>query len=335
MCKGILLINLGTPAQCDAASVRSYLHVFLNDPRVVDLPVFLRWPFVNGIIIPLRYRRTLAAYRKIWLETGSPLLVYSQQIKEKLAARLGPDYQVELAMRYGEPSIASALSVFSQASITSLTILPLFPQYTSAATGSALEETLALLATQWNMPSLQVIHDFYAHPSFIQAYRAQIEKTLQDKKVDLLLFSYHGLPERHIAKSQCHALCDHLHACPAITEKNVYCYRAQCYATSQLIAQALGYSAHQYDVSFQSRLGRTPWIKPYTDKLLLKLIKKNIKHIAVVCPSFVVDCLETLEEVNIRLRKQWMSLGGREFTFIPCLNDSSLLIEALTTMASV
>lgn len=328
----ILLINLGTPDNCDALSVRRYLKEFLSDVRVVDLPYLARQCLVNAFIIPLRNKRVTAAYKKIWTENGSPLLHYSLRLKEKLAQALGPQYQVELGMRYGKPSIHSAMSKLADAK--SLTVIPLFPQYSSAATGSAIEQVLKNLAPKWNMPQLKIIRDFYNHPDFINAYAERINECIKDKKIDLLLFSYHGLPERHINKSDCKAKCDRKNPCPPVSSDNAFCYRAQCFETTRLIAERLGLSPEQYKVSFQSRLGRTPWIKPYTDLVLPELAKKGIKNIAVVSPSFVADCLETLEEIKIRTCEQWQSLQGKDFVFIPCINDSSLWIKGLANLVS-
>lgn len=328
--KAVLLLNLGTPDDCRPRAVRRYLKEFLSDPRVIDLPAPARWLLVNAIIVPFRYKKTAAAYAKIWQPQGSPLLTNTIAMQTALAAELGSDYQVELGMRYGNPSIYSALEKLQDAS--ELSILPLFPQYSSAATGSAIEKTLGYISKRWNVPALRVVRDFYNAPGFITAYADVIRRHTADKKIDLILFSYHGLPERHISKSDCHAACDHLHVCPAIDDKNRFCYRAQCYATSQLLAAALDLSPAQYTIAFQSRLGRTPWIKPYTDQLLPQLIAKGIKNIAIACPSFVADCLETLEEVNIRTRDQWRSLGGQDFYFIPCLNDSTIWIKAMVNI---
>jgi ferrochelatase len=328
--KGVLLINLGTPDNSRPLSVRRYLREFLNDPRVIDLPVFLRWPLVNLIVVPLRYKKTALAYQKIWYDTGSPLLVISQQLKTSLSNELGPDYHIELGMRYGQPSIQAAFDKLKNYS--SLTVIPLFPQYSSAATGSAIEALLTVLLKQWNIPKLAIQRDFYQHPGFVAAYADIIKQHIGSKNIELFLFSYHGLPERHIRKSQCQTPCDRASDCPAITDDNRFCYRAQCYATSHYIADQLGLNSEQYAVSFQSRLGRTPWIKPYTDLLLPELIKKGTKNLAIVCPSFVADCLETLEEINIRAHKQWFALGGTSFTFIPCINHSPLWIKALADM---
>lgn len=323
---GILLINLGTPDKAEETSVKRYLKEFLSDPRVIDLPFFLRWPLVNLLIVPFRFKKTTKAYQKIWTSL-SPLLSNSLKIKESLEKKLPNDFIVELGMRYGHPSIESAFSKMKECE--KIIIVPLFPQYSSAATGSALQKIMELISKKWNVSSLITIKDFYNDSGFISAYSQVIKQHLQHQNVDYVLFSYHGLPERHIDKSACQATCNRVNACPHVDLSSLYCYRAQCYASTHLIATECDLSRDQYAVSFQSRLGRTPWIKPYTDLMLPELIKKGIKHLAIVCPSFVADCLETLEEINIRAREQWLSLGGKEFTFIPCINDSPLFINAI------
>lgn len=328
--KAVLLVNLGTPDQADPKSVRAYLKEFLNDPRVIDLPGLLRWVLVNLIIIPFRFKKSSHAYQKIWTRAGSPLTIITQQLTQKLAQTLGPDYTVDFAMRYRHPSIEATLKKMKGAE--SIAIVPLFPQYSSAATGSAIEKCLQFIAANWNTPELYVVRDFYNDPGFIKAYAAQIRSVIANRQLDKIVFSYHGLPERHINKSQCNVTCDKQAACPAVTQQNLYCYRAQCYATTELIVKELGLTANQYTVAFQSRLGRTPWIKPYTDLVLPALRAQGMKNIAIVCPSFVADCLETLEEIDIRARAQWQELQGGEFTFIPCINDSEIWVNALATM---
>lgn len=330
---GILLINLGTPDYCDTKSVRRYLKEFLSDPRVIDLPFPLRWLLLNIIILPFRSKKSAHAYQKVWLTSGSPLLVYGNALKKALSQKLEKNYQVELGMRYGNPSIALALENLKHCK--RLIILPLFPQYSSAATGSALEKALSIIGKKWNIPEIITMHDFYNDSRFIKAYADIIKHYISEQKIDLLIFSYHGLPERHIYKSACTAKCTHVDSCPKIDTNNQYCYRAQCYATSHLLATAVGLNTNAYSVSFQSRLGKTPWIKPYTDELLIELRKKNIQHIAIVCPSFVADCLETLEEINIRAKEQWQSLGGKTLITIPCLNAEPLWVHALAEMISV
>lgn len=330
--KAVLLINLGTPDDAHPKSVRKYLKEFLNDPRVIDLPGLLRWFLVNFIIIPLRYKKSAHAYQKIWATDGSPLLTATQKMTQALANELGPDYQVDFAMRYRKPSIQSILKKFHDAE--SISVVPLFPQYSSAATGSAIEKFLKSIVPAWNIPKLHITRDFYNDAGFIRAYAEKIKQSMANKNIDVIVFSYHGLPERHIAKSACQAACDHSNACPAIDVKNLYCYRAQCYATTELIAKELNLQPHQYRVAFQSRLGRTPWIKPYTDLLLPELRQQGVNNIAIVSPSFIADCLETLEEIDIRTREQWQQLGGKDFTFIPCVNDSALWIKALADIVT-
>ncbi len=345
MKKGILLLNLGTPQDASTASVRRYLHTFLMDPRVIELPAVLRFLLVYGLIVPFRARKSAHAYQQIWTAQGSPLLVNSLALKDALAAQLGPDYVVALGMRYGKPSIQEALSELHAARIDHLKILPLFPQYASASSGSAIEVALGLLAKQWSIPNIQLIRDFHALPGYIESYAALIQAHRQQHlNIEYILFSYHGLPEQHLKKTGCRANCvlakaydpkntedsNHLcNPCPKIDKNNSACYRAQCYATTQLIAEKLELGPAQYQTCFQSRLGRRPWIKPYTDEVLIALRQKGLRHIAIVCPSFVADCLETLEEINLRARAQWQNLGGESFVFIPCLNDQPLWIEAL------
>jgi ferrochelatase len=327
---GVLLINLGTPDSCHSKSVYTYLKQFLNDPRVIDLPKFIRYFLVNGIIIPLRYKKSAHAYQQIWTSDGSPLLINGQHLVNAVREVFDESVQVELGMRYGNPSIASAVDKLKNCQ--KIIAIPLFPQYSSAATGSAVEELLRVVSQQWNIPEINVTKDFFNNTDFIHAYACLIRENLKDKKIDKLIFSYHGLPERHINKSECHSLCSRLEQCPRPDLLNAYCYRAQCYETSRLIAEKLSLSSSDYVVSFQSRLGKTPWIKPYTDLILPELRQKNIDTIAIVCPSFVSDCLETLEEINIRARTQWKELGGGEFIFIPCLNQHPLWVEALINM---
>jgi ferrochelatase len=327
MKKGILLVNLGTPSDCDTKSVKRYLRQLLLDARVVDIPFLIRYALINFVILPFRVKSSQEAYQKIW-QTESPLFTHSMNLKKALSDVLSDDYQVEFGMRYGEPSIQSALSQLSNCD--HLTILPLYPQYSSAATGSALDLILKLISKQNNIPELHVINHFYHDPGYISVYAKLIKKHLTNHPVDRVLFSYHGLPERHLTKSDCVAPCDRISDCPLITKDNSFCYRAQCFTTSQLLANELGLQRHQYLVAFQSRLGRTPWVKPYTDFVLPQLIQSGIKNIAVVCPSFVADCVETLEEINLRAREQWQLLGGEHFTFIPCLNSEPDWVSALS-----
>lgn len=327
---GVVLINLGTPNAATKKSVRRYLRQFLNDPRVINLPSLIRFLLVHAVIIPFRTKASTKAYQAIWTPEGSPLLRNSLSLLEKVSAELGDAYQVVLGMRYGEPSIASAFAQLI--ACDTVIVVPLFPQYSSAATGTAIEESLSHIKKRWNVPTIKVLHTFYDEPAFIEPYAAQIKQSMTETHPDLVIFSYHGLPESHLVKSDCRASCDKQGHCPTIGEHNVFCYRAQCYASSTALAQAAGLSQEQYRVSFQSRLGRTPWIKPYTDDLLTELASQGIKNISIACPAFVADCLETLEEIAIRARDQWRSLGGDALTLIPCLNDNQSWSAGLAKM---
>ncbi len=344
MKQGILLINLGTPDHPSTSAVRHYLQEFLMDPRVIDIPWLARFVLVYGVIGPLRSKKSAAAYQAIWTEAGSPLLVNSIALQKALSKTLesmDKDCVVSLGMRYGKPSIQDAVLELIRQKVDQITIVPLFPQYASASSGSALEAILKILAKQNTVPNIRVIRDFYNMPGYIDAYADLIQQHIPDKSfesIDRILFSYHGLPERQIKKTRCEASCVLSNAsspsntsnpCKRMDSSNSDCYRAQCYETTRLIAEKLGLGADQYQVCFQSRLGRTPWIKPYTDQVLIDLSKQGVRNIAVVCPSFVSDCLETLEEINMRAREQWHSLGGETFVFVPCINTDPIWVEGL------
>lgn len=324
--KGVLLINLGTPRSAELSDVRRYLCEFLTDKRVIDLPAPLRYLLVLGLIVPFRSKKSAHAYQSIWTEAGSPLLVYSEALAKQVQEHLGPNTQVALGMRYGTPSLVDALEQLKHCK--SITVLPLYPHYSSAATGSSIEETIRLLMSWEVFPSLHIIRDFYQHPAYLLALSEIIRTYLQPD--DYLLFSYHGIPERQIIKSGCSTVCNPI--CPIGTYKNPGCYKSQCHNTSYLLAEILGLSSEQYSTSFQSRLGKTPWIKPYTDEILTNLIEKGIKNIAIACPSFVTDCLETLEEIGMREQERWLALGGERFTLIPCLNTNELWIKAVVEL---
>lgn len=326
MKNGLLLINLGTPEAPDTAAVRKYLREFLADKRVIDLPAPLRYLLLYGILLPFRPKQSAHAYQAIWREEGSPLLIHSRHLQIKLQTALGNSWQVSLGMRYGNPSLTSALEEVRHC--THLTILPLYPQYSSAATGSSIEKVLNLLASQPALPTLTIIRDFHDNAGFINAQANLIKPYVANH--DYVLFSYHGVPERHLLNTGCNKICEH--SCPPIDENNQACYKAQCYATTRSLAKTLNLSEEKYGVAFQSRLGKTPWIKPYIDELLPELAKKGIKRLAVSCPSFVADCLETLEEIGIRAQQQWQLLGGEQLTLIPCVNDSELWITGLVNL---
>ena len=331
---GVLLINLGTPDSPDTGDVRRYLREFLSDPRVIDINPVGRALLLNLVILPVRPARSGAAYRSIWTPEGSPLLVHSQHLTEKVRAALGPDYAVELGMRYGNPSIPAALHKLLAVQPTKLVVLPLFPQYSSAANGSALERVQQVLNQQWNVPPVETVGAFYDDPGFIEAFAQVARHHLPPFRPDFVLFSYHGLPERHVLKSDVsgrHCLQTPT-CCDAIVEANRYCYRAHCFATTRALVNSLGLAPDGHSVSFQSRLGRTPWVKPYTDLVLPELARAGKRRLAVLCPAFVADCLETVEEIGIRAREQWRSLGGEELLLVPSLNAEPAWVETVARL---
>lgn len=320
---GVLLLYLGTPSAPDYGSVFRYLREFLSDSRVIPLPALLRYLLLYGFILPFRTAATTQAYRAIWTPQGSPLRYHSEQLRDAVQAALGPSYDVVLGMRYGAPKLAQTLERFS--AYEQWIVLPLYPHYASATTGSALIALFQHFTHQAHLPSLTIHHAFDEHPAFIQALAQQIRPYLDTH--DYLLFSYHGLPAYHLKESGCSTPCQT--ACPAPHSHRPWCYRARCFHTSRQVAAQLNLSPTHYGTAFQSRLGRTEWIKPYTDHLLIQLRKQGIQRLAITCPSFVVDCLETLEEIGLRAKETWLTLGGEQLTLIPALNASPLWVDAL------
>ncbi len=329
---GVLLINLGTPDSPATPDVRKYLREFLMDRRVIDIPVYKRWPLINLIIAPFRAPKSAKVYSNVWMEEGSPLLVYSKRAKDLLAKSLGDEYEVELAMRYQSPSIESVVNKWQRAGLAKLIIIPLFPQYASASTGSATEELLRVIQ-QWEViPELKVVENFCDHPLFIQAFAELGKKYMQQQSFDHFVFSYHGLPERQILKATVDNYCKLGDCCSVYHSKNKYCYRAQCYETTRLLVEQLGLTKDQYTVCFQSRLGKTPWIKPYADEVIPDLAKKGKKKILFFSPSFVADCLETIEEGGEEYKELFEHSGGEHWQLVESLNTSETWIECLKTL---
>lgn len=328
MKEGILLINLGTPEDSDVNSVKRYLGEFLMDPFVIDIPLPLRFLLVKGIILRTRPRQSAHAYQQIWTEKGSPLRYLSQALADATQSAL-PLQHIELGMRYGNPSIEQAVSRLK--SCDRIIVLPVFPQYSLAATESAIVAAKKAFKQANFKGDITVIESFFQHPAFIKAQSEIIQSELI--KDHHLLLSYHGLPEKHLNKvADCKSTCSRLDPCPSIQANNQRCYRAQCYASSKAIADKLSLSDKQYSVSFQSRLGKLPWIKPYTDLHFDTLRQAGITKLAIACPSFFVDCLETLEEIGLRAKEQWLELGGESFQLIPCLNNSKAAVNCLTAL---
>lgn len=321
---GFLLVNLGTPDSTSTPDVRRYLREFLSDPRVIDIRPAMRWLLLNLIILPTRPRQSAHAYRQIWTDRGSPLLFHGQDLAGKIREALGEEIQVELAMRYQKPSIAASLEAFRRGGVDQIVVFPLFPHYSSAAWGSAVEKIFEEASKLWNVPAFQVVPPYYDHPAFIDAFAAVARPILDDMKPDLVVMSYHGLPERHCVKSDetrgQHCLRSGS-CCDSIVHANRNCYRAQCFATSRALAERLDLADDTWEVTFQSRLGRSPWIRPYTDIRLNELAESGVERVAVFSPSFVADCLETLEEIGLRARDTFRDAGGDDLVLIPSLND--------------
>jgi len=329
---GLLLLNLGTPDAATIPAVRCYLREFLSDPYVIDLPALLRWMLLNIIILPFRTRQSTHAYQQIWTKQGSPLLIHSNNLAKQLQLLVNEaHYCVALGMRYGQPNLESAMIRLLSQGVEAIKVIPLYPQYSEATTGSSIEKVKTLIQKHKRTIPIQFINDFHDHPHYIMAKAQLIKNTLSGKKIDKILFSYHGLPKRSIHKVCSQKECnDFKKNCPrTVGEYNSKCYRAQCYATSYQLAKQLGLKSSQYIVTFQSRLGKVPWITPYTDLVLNELAQQGLKKIAVVCPSFIVDCLETLEEIDIRAQLQWREQGGVELIRVPCLNDDATWIKAM------
>jgi ferrochelatase len=319
---GALLLNLGTPDSPSVSDVRRYLREFLSDPRVIDIPAPARWLLLNLVILPFRPKKSAAAYAKVWTPEGSPLLVHSHALTDAVGQELGPDWVVSLGMRYGHPTIASALAQLQQAGVSRIVVLPLFPQYSEAATGSALAKVAEEMKRSDYAPPLATIPAFYDAPDFVRPVADTAAESLRSFAADFVLFSYHGLPERHVRasdRSGTHCLASD-GCCAAIALANRDCYRAQCFATTRAVAEILALEPDRHATAFQSRLGRTPWIQPFTDHFLVELAERGIKRLAVICPSFTADCLETLEEIEIRAAEQWRDLCGGELRLIPCVN---------------
>jgi len=330
MSKAILLVNLGSPDSPSVPDVRRYLNEFLMDGRVIDVA----WPLrriIVGLILINRPKESGHAYEKVWTKDGSPLVATSRNVQKLLQAKLS--VPVELAMRYQNPSIESAVKNLVAKGATEVLLIPMFPHYAMSSYETAVvrvEEVVAKLAPQMK---LSVQPPYYNHPDYIAALVASAKDYLKD--YDHLLFSYHGIPERHLAKSDptgCHCLkvenCCEV-ASPALTK----CYRAQCFATTREFIKLAGVPPEKYSVSFQSRLGKDPWLKPYTDYELPRLANEGKKRMLVICPAFVSDCLETIEEIGMRGYEEFAAGGGKDFTRIPCMNEHPAWIEALEKMA--
>ena len=329
MKKGILLVNLGSPESPTPKDVKKYLGEFLMDERVIDVPLWARTLLVKGIILNTRPKQSAKAYQKIWWDNGSPLIVLSEQLQEKVQEKV--DYPVALAMRYGSMTIKKGLQELVDKGVEDVFLIPLYPQFAMATT-----ETILVLAEEVrkaNFPNLKIdsLPGFYSKPEYIKVLAESIKGHLKGKNYEHLLFSYHGVPERHIRKSDItngHCKIDGS-CCETASKAHEFCYRHQCKEVTRLVGEYLGLEDNTYSTSFQSRLGFDPWLQPYTDRTIERLGKKGIKSMAIVTPAFVSDCLETLEEIAMEGEEIFHEVGGKDFTTIPCLNTDENWVALL------
>lgn len=327
--RGIILMNLGTPDSASVSDVRKYLQQFLMDERVIDIPYVRRYLLVHGIITPFRSPRSAKLYKSVWTKDGSPLMVHSVALQKKLAA-LRPDDKIVIAMRYGNPSSQNALDELKQAGVDEVVVVPLYPHYAWSSYETAIVDMQQAYQKGKYSFSLKTLPVYYDRPEFLDALAGSIKPWLKGDP-DHVLFSYHGIPERHLRKcdptgSHCLSRPD---CCDVKSEAHAFCYRHQCFYTSREVAARLGLKDGTWSNSFQSRLGRDPWIQPYTAELLPQLPARGVKKLLVVCPAFSADCLETLEEMDVEGRELFLHAGGESFERVPCLNSDPAWVAVL------
>lgn len=325
---GVLLLNLGSPASTDVPDVRAYLKEFLLDERVIDAPAPIRNLIVRGFILPSRPKNSAEAYQRVWTPEGSPLIVVSEKQRQLVAE--GRDFPVALAMRYGEPSIAKVIGELVSQGVDRLFVMPLYPHYAMSSYETVVVRVMEEIAAQKPAMKVDLLQPFYQDEDYLAAMVENAQPYL-DKGYDHVLFSYHGIPERHLRKSDpSHAHClARPDCCETCHPAHATCYRHQCFTTTHAFAERAGIPKDKYSISFQSRLGRDPWLKPYTDYVLEELPAKGVKNLLVMCPAFITDCLETLEEISMEGKEDFLKAGGDQFEQIPCLNDHPAFIRFL------
>ncbi|GLU54206.1 ferrochelatase [Dyadobacter frigoris] len=329
---GVLIVNLGTPDSPSVPDVRKYLREFLMDERVIDIPYLNRWLLINLIIAPFRAPKSAKIYRELWTPEGSPLKIYGESVEKKLQKVLGDDFVVKLAMRYQSPSIENGLNELRKLCLSEIIVVPFFPQYASASTGSVYKKVMEVVKDWEVLPEIKFINRFLDHPKFVEGFVNLGKKYMAQREYDHFVFSYHGIPERQITKGDVANYCQFGTCCDTLNEKNQHCYRAQCYETTRLFVKGMEIPEGKYTVAFQSRLGKTPWIKPYTDELIPELAKKGVKSVLAFSPAFVADCLETTIEVGEEYKELFEKEGGEHWQLVESLNDSDIWIEALEDM---
>ena len=311
---GILLANLGTPDAPTPGAVKRYLRQFLSDKRVVDTSRLLWWPLLRGVILPIRSPRVAKLYQSVWMEEGSPLMVYSRRQEKALAARL-PDMPVALGMSYGKPSLESAVDSLLAQGVDHIVVLALYPQYSCSTVAAVWDELARILAKKRAIPGISFIRDYAEHPDYIHALAASVRASFAvHGEPDLLLLSYHGIPQRYANQGDD--------------------YPQRCRDTTRELVSALGLPPERVMMTFQSRFGREPWLTPYTDETLKMLGEKGTKHIQVLCPGFAADCLETLEEIAVQNREIFLEAGGKQYEYIPALNADAAHIEMMVNLTA-
>ena len=327
--KGILLVNLGSPKDLEENSIKEYLKEFLSDDLVVDYPKLIQQILINWIIVPNRYKKTQKAYSKIWTENGSPLINNTKELGLSLAKE--SSLPVEVAMRYQEPSIQDALTALKDKGCTEIKAIPLYPQYAISTTLTTQKKILDVAKNIDNGMTIEFVASFYNNNDYIDSLCSLIQE-YRNENTDLLLFSYHGIPVRHLRKAKQRDKNDNSSCVKSECPSKEYCYRHQVYETSRLCAEKLNIPKEKWKVSFQSRIG-PGWLKPFTDEVLSELPDKGIKKLDIICPSFVIDNLETLEEINIEGHNDFLAAGGEKFNYIPCLNYEEDWVEILKNMS--
>lgn len=326
---GVLLVNLGTPNSPSRKDVYVYLKQFLLDERVIDISWLARNLLVRGIIAPFRSKESSELYQQLWTKNGSPLKYYGEQVTMALSEELGDGFHVELAMRYQNPSIETGLERLKSKNLDSIIILPLFPHYASASTGSVHQEVMRVCSKWLIIPPLKFISSYHDHPNLIEVF-ANNARNMDYGFYEHYIFSFHGIPQRQLIKAdQCNHCLKTEDCCFTISDNNKMCYSAQCYDTARLIAENLDLDQKDYTVAFQSRLGKDPWTEPFTPHVIEELQKKNIKNILVFSPAFVADCLETIIEIGMEYKDDFIEEGGERLDLVPSLNTETLWIEAL------
>jgi ferrochelatase len=328
MKEAVLLLNLGTPDSPSTYDVRKYLTQFLNDERVIDINAFGRFILVNGVIVPFRSSRSAKLYQHIWTKEGSPLLFHSVNLKDKLQKALGDKYDVELAMRYQNPSIENVLAKMKKKSYKKITIFPLFPQYASSSTGSALQKVMEVISKWWVIPELKIVSQYFDNDSYINCI-VNRARNYNLNAYDHIVFSYHGLPERQVDKVyEDGSLCKDHNCETELDQDNYYCYKAACYQTTKAIVQKMNIDKSKYTLSFQSRLDNK-WLKPFSDVVIEDLAKKGAKNILVFSPAFTADCLETIYEISTEYQEIFHKHGGKKVQLVESLNSGDDWVETI------